>query len=84
MNELTQPGQNKRLHMLSPAEKAVVILLLEGLSNRSIGARLFLSTRTVESHISHALAKSGCKNRLGLTLWLIGAEPSNDASSPVN
>ncbi|HJN36523.1 MAG: response regulator transcription factor [Prochlorococcus sp.] len=84
MNDLNKPGQNNRLKQLSPAEKAVVVLLLEGLSNRAIGERLFLSTRTVESHISHALAKSGCQNRLGLTLWLIGTEHTADTSSPLN
>ena len=56
---------------LTPAEQRISLLLLEGLSNRAIAQRLVLSHRTVECHISHALAKTGCGNRLELALWLL-------------
>ena len=59
------------LHPLTPAEQRVVMLLLEGLENRAIAQRLVISPRTVECHISRALRKSGCRNRLELALWLI-------------
>lgn len=58
-------------NLLTPAEQRVVLLLLEGLNNRAIAQRLVISHRTVESHISRALRKSGCRNRLELVLWLI-------------
>ena len=53
----------------TPAETTVVQLLLEGLSNRTIASRLVVSIRTVESHISNALDKSGCRSRLELSMW---------------
>ena len=53
----------------TPAETTVVQLLLEGLSNRAIASRLVISIRTVESHISNALDKSGCRSRLELSMW---------------
>jgi DNA-binding NarL/FixJ family response regulator len=53
----------------TPAETTVVQLLLEGLSNRAIASKLVVSTRTVESHISNALDKSGCRSRLELSIW---------------
>jgi DNA-binding NarL/FixJ family response regulator len=28
--------------------------------------------RTIESHVSHALLKTGCRNRLELAMWLLG------------
>ena len=56
---------------LTPAEQRVSALLLQGLSNRAIAERLVISHRTVECHISRALRKSGCRNRLELALWLI-------------
>ena len=56
---------------LTPAEKAVNALLIQGLSNRSIAKELNLSVRTVESHISHSLLKTGCLNRVQLVLWLL-------------
>ena len=55
---------------LTDAERRVTALLLEGLTNRGIAQRLFISPRTVESHISRALAKTGCRNRLELALWM--------------
>ena len=56
---------------LSTAEMAVNRLLLQGLSNKSIAQRLVLSVRTVESHISRSLMKTGCGSRLELVLSLI-------------
>jgi len=58
----------------TPAEQRVVLLLFEGLNNRTIAQRLVISHRTVECLISRALLKSGCRNRLELVLWLIRDE----------
>lgn len=57
---------------LSPAELRVLTELRRGLSNKGIAAALVLSPRTVESHISHLLAKTGCRNRIQLLLWALG------------
>ena len=54
---------------LTPAEIGVLNLLLQGNSNRAIAEILVLSVRTVESHISRALGKTGCRSRLQLSLW---------------
>lgn len=54
---------------LTPAEEAILNLLLQGMSNRSIAEAQRVSVRTVESHISSALNKSGFRSRLQLTLW---------------
>ena len=56
---------------LTASERRVATLLLEGLTNRDIACRLVLSPRTVESHVSRALAKTGCRNRLELALWML-------------
>jgi DNA-binding NarL/FixJ family response regulator len=58
-------------HPLTPSEARVGALLLRGLTNRAIAETLMISARTVECHISHALAKTGCHNRLQLALWMI-------------
>jgi DNA-binding NarL/FixJ family response regulator len=57
---------------LTPAERRVLHLLKEGRSNKGIAAALTLSHRTVESHVSHLLAKTGCRNRSQLLLWALG------------
>lgn len=51
---------------LSPKEREVVVLVAEGLSNPEIGTRLFISRRTVETHLSHVFRKLGVSNRAQL------------------
>ncbi|MEM9035086.1 MAG: AAA family ATPase [Actinomycetota bacterium] len=48
---------------LTPREVEVMALVAEGLTNKAIGERLFLSHRTVSTHISNLLAKLGVANR---------------------
>lgn len=48
---------------LTDAEMQVVELVAERLSNPEIAERLFVSRRTVETHVSHALAKLGFASR---------------------
>ena len=48
---------------LTRREAEVVALLSEGLRNSTIARRLFLSTKTVEHHISAILAKLGVQTR---------------------
>ena len=51
-------------------ELQVLRLLGQGLSNPDIAARLHLSRRTVETHVSHLLAKTGSSTRTALPRWL--------------
>ncbi|WP_207546933.1 LuxR family transcriptional regulator [Mycobacterium kubicae] len=51
---------------LTPMERDVVRLVVEGLSNKEIGARLFISPRTVQSHLTHVYAKLGIASRVQL------------------
>lgn len=51
---------------LTDTERNVVALVAEGLSNKEIGQRLFISHRTVGHHVSHILAKLGMSSRVEL------------------
>lgn len=51
---------------LTPTELDVIEKLCEGLTNRQVGERLFISTRTVDSHVSHAFRKLGVSSRTQL------------------
>jgi DNA-binding NarL/FixJ family response regulator len=65
----SQQKASPLLAPITPAEERVLTLLRRGDSNRAIAERLVLSPRTVESHVSRLLAKTGCRNRTQLTLW---------------
>jgi DNA-binding CsgD family transcriptional regulator len=51
---------------LTPTELRVAQLVAEGRSNPDIAAELLLSRRTVQSHVSHILAKLGGRSRLDI------------------
>jgi DNA-binding CsgD family transcriptional regulator len=55
--------------VLSRAERAVVALVAEGLTNREVATRLHVSHRTVDSHVSHALLKLGMTSRVQLASY---------------
>jgi predicted ATPase len=54
---------------LTRREAEVAALAARGLTNRDIAARLFLSVRTVEVHVDHALTKLGFHTRTQLAGW---------------
>jgi len=67
---LPPPRSSHAAHGLSRRELEVARLAATGLSNPEIASRLFLSRKTVERHVSSALAKSGARNRIELVSWL--------------
>jgi DNA-binding CsgD family transcriptional regulator len=50
----------------------VLVHLAEGLTNKAIAERLFISPRTVKSHIEHLLTKTGMESRVQLASLAIG------------
>ncbi len=53
-------------HSLTPTEYAVAELVTEGLSNPQIGERLYVSHRTVQTHLAHIFAKLNISARAQL------------------
>jgi ATP/maltotriose-dependent transcriptional regulator MalT len=55
---------------LGRRESDVARLVADGLSNRQIGARLFISERTVDSHVRGILNKLGFNSRTQIAGWI--------------
>lgn len=80
----TTPRQESTGHdSLTSAERDVLGLLAQGLSNRNVADQLFISPRTVETHVSHMFAKLGVSSRTELAVAAnrisIPQQPSGEA-----
>ncbi|MFD7688857.1 ATP-binding protein [Streptomyces sp. NPDC059781] len=75
---MTRTGRGKAGTALTPQELEVARLAATGLSNPQIASRLFLSPRTVSSHLYRVFPKLGITSRAGLrdALEALPPEPS--------
>jgi len=60
---------------LAKREADVARLIADGLTNRQIGARLFISERTVDSHVRSILNKLGFNSRAQIAAWIASPDP---------
>lgn len=56
---------------ITKREREVLQLLAEGLTNKEIANRMFVSERTIVGHKSNLLAKTNCKNTISLLAYSI-------------
>ncbi|MCU0529193.1 MAG: helix-turn-helix transcriptional regulator [Cyanobium sp. Prado107] len=68
------PVNGHEANAISQAEQKVLEQLERGLTNKGIAAVLVLSPRTIESHISSLLSKTGCRSRTQLLLWALSRQ----------
>lgn len=68
---LVERLDDERGDPLTPREREVAVLVGEGLSNRQIAARLYLSERTAQNHVQHILTKLDMPNRGQIAVWVI-------------
>ena len=72
MRELQRPSELPPTEEpLSERELEVLSLVARGLSNQDIGEKLFISERTVRSHVSNILSKLHLANRTQATLYAL-------------
>ena len=61
--------RTKKIGSLTDRERQVIALIAEGLKNRQIAERLFISPTTVTHHLSSIYAKLGVTDRLELVIY---------------
>jgi DNA-binding NarL/FixJ family response regulator len=66
--DMPSPGAGE-LDQLTPREQDVLLLLARGYTYKEIAARLHLSVKTIETHVSNVLRKLQLSNRNELTRW---------------
>jgi len=73
MMQEMQDGKNKQEESgrISPRETEVLCLIARGLSNRKIAEELFISERTVKTHVTHLLEKLCLNDRTQLAIYAI-------------
>ncbi len=63
---------------LTESELRVVRLVTEGMTNREVASRLFLSPHTVDSHVRHSFTKLGVNSRVELTRQVLTHDRDGD------
>ena len=63
------PGGRPEVDLLTPRERDVLRLLARGYAYKEIAAELFISIKTVETHVSSVLRKTQLSNRYELSRW---------------
>ena len=64
----TSAERTRMLHRLSHREREVMLLTVEGLSNKEIARRLNMSENTVKVHLHHIYRKLAINNRTNLAV----------------
>jgi two-component system, NarL family, response regulator DevR len=81
LERLRHPLQpDPRVSELTPREREILELIAEGLSNKQIGAKLFLAEKTVKNYVSSLLAKLHMQRRTQAAVF--GAEIGRAESGP--
>ncbi|MGW0179300.1 LuxR C-terminal-related transcriptional regulator [Nocardia sp. NPDC003345] len=68
------PEARQRLSTLTEREREILLLLVDGLSNREVGSRLYISPDTVKEHVSRILAKLEVASRIEAAVAAVRAE----------
>ncbi|MFF3371759.1 response regulator [Streptomyces sp. NPDC002680] len=76
------PAVAPELASLSPRERDILALIGDGLTNREIGKRLYLSEKTVKNHISRLLAKLGVQRRVQAAVLASNLEQPESGERP--
>jgi two-component system, NarL family, response regulator DevR len=79
MERMRSHRQEETADHLTPQEQKILDLIAEGLTNRQIAERMFLSEKTVKNYVSNMLAKLGMSRRTEAAVYAVrhGAKPDD-------
>ncbi|NRI65199.1 hypothetical protein FEZ60_06550 [Rhodococcus sp. MS16] len=66
-----QAASSSEAIRLTRREQQVAELVAQGLTNRAIAERLFISVRTAQGHVEHVLTKLGFNSRAQIAAWAV-------------
>lgn len=69
IQEKLEGSTNGHLTLLTPRETEILLQVAQGQTNQSIAKELFLSVKTVDSHVAKIMKKLGVNNRSQLTAF---------------
>jgi DNA-binding CsgD family transcriptional regulator len=79
--QLGRIGAGREADGLTPTQREVATLVVQGLTNRQVGDRLFMSAHTVEAHLSAVYRTLGIRSRAALEGALAReADPARDST----
>ena len=81
---LEEERKRKRLNKTTPREQEVLLLLLEGHTNKDIAQRLGISDYTARDNVSALLRKNEVKNRAQLIALHITAPRKKKLATPLH
>ena len=72
LREYSQVSRGEPMHvrpLLGQREQEVLKLVAQGCTDREVGARLYISPRTVQNHLARIREKTGLRRRSELAAW---------------
>ncbi len=71
IDKIRDPTETPKVESLTEREVEILRLIAQGLSNQGIGKKLFISERTVRTHVSNILGKLHLANRTQAALYAL-------------
>jgi two-component system, NarL family, nitrate/nitrite response regulator NarL len=81
--EKSERTQRDQVSGLTPREREVLTIMVEGRSNKEIGRRLDLAEKTIKHHVTNILQKLKARNRVEAVL-MVSRQPARDPAILVN
>jgi len=80
LNEVHEEVHNDMIDMLTKREKEILRLVSEGLTNDEIGKKIFISEKTVKTHLTNIFDKLKVNNRFKAALLIMGQRAASGST----